>query len=155
MELLDGTIRMVRKIATELRPSILDDLGLIEAMKWQSQEFEKRSEIKIKFSSSVPDIAFADNMVIALFRIYQESLTNVARHAGATAVSTAIHQEDHRLVLTIADNGKGFDTGAIGNKRTLGLLGMRERAMMIGGHYDISSEPGKGTTVSITVPLKS
>lgn len=153
MELLDGTIRMVRRIATELRPSILDDLGLIEAMKWQSYEFEKRSEIKIDFNSSLSEVSFPNNVTIALFRIYQESLTNVARHAGATKVSTAIHQEDHRLVLIIADNGKGFDTRAISHKRTLGIMGMRERAMMIGGHYDIISEPGKGTTVSIMVPL--
>ncbi len=154
LELLDSTIRMVRKIATELRPSILDDLGLIEAMKWQSQEFEKRSEIKIRFNSMLPEIKIANHIVIALFRIYQESLTNVARHANATEVCTSITRRNHQLVLTISDNGQGFDTGNIASKRTLGLLGMKERAQMIGGNYEISSKPGKGTTVSITVPLE-
>ncbi len=152
-ELLDHTSKTVRKIATELRPSILDDFGLIEALEWQSGEFEKRSGIKIKFHSEVRDVPIGQRIATSLFRIYQESLTNVARHANATEVLAKISLQDDELVLTISDNGKGFDVTSSGHKKTLGLLGMRERTVMIGGKYEIVSMPGKGTTITVMVPL--
>jgi PAS domain S-box-containing protein len=152
-ELLDHTAITIRKIATELRPSILDDFGLIEALQWHSQEFEKKSGIIIQFNSVVPDITIEKNIAVALFRIYQESLTNVARHAAATSVTASIVLKDDQLILTISDNGKGFDVTKSSNKKTLGLLGMKERSLMIGGKYEITSAPGKGTTVLVTVPL--
>ena len=153
-ELLDHTSKTVRKIATELRPSILDDFGLIEALEWQSGEFKKRSGIAIQFHSALPDIAIEQNIATSLFRIFQESLTNVARHADATEIKVTIALQDDQLVLTISDNGKGFDVTGIGHKKTLGLLGMRERTLMIGGKYEIASMPGKGTTITVRVPLK-
>jgi PAS domain S-box-containing protein len=153
-ELLDHTSRTVRKIATELRPSILDDFGLIEALGWQSGEFEKRSGISIEFRSTVPDITIGRTIATPLFRIYQESLTNVARHAAATKIIVTIELRDDQLILTIADNGKGFDVTGISHKKTLGLLGMRERTLMIGGKYEIASMPGKGTTIIVIVPLQ-
>jgi PAS domain S-box-containing protein len=154
-ELLDHTSRTVRKIATELRPSILDDFGLIEALEWQSSEFEKRSGTKIKFNSTVPHIEIGRSVSTALFRIYQESLTNVARHAAATEVMVNIALKEGRLVLTITDNGRGFDITRIRDGKTLGLLGMKERTLMVGGEYEISSLPGKGTTVTVIAPLQS
>lgn len=153
-ELLDHTAQTVRKIATELRPSILDDFGLIDALEWQSGEFEKRSGINIQFHSTVPAITIGKSISTSLFRIYQESLTNVARHAAATKIEAAIALQDDQLVLTITDNGKGFDVTRIGNKKTLGLLGMRERTLMFGGKYEITSMPGKGTTITAKVPLQ-
>lgn len=150
--LLDHTIKTVRKISTQLRPSILDDLGLIEAMEWQSQEFEKRSGIKINFAAS-EFITEAKDVAIAIFRIFQESLTNVARHANATGVTANLEQDNDQLVLTITDNGKGFDINSIGHKKTLGLLGMKERTLILGGKYEIISTPGSGTEVIISIPV--
>ena len=152
--LLDGTIKTIRKIATDLRPSILDDLGIIEAMEWQSQEFEKRSGIAVQFSSSIPVIEIPGNIAICLFRIYQESLTNVARHASATTITTTFCQQGNQLLLTVTDNGKGFNAKDAHYKKTLGLLGMKERALMIGGQYRITSQPGKGTCVTLQVPVE-
>lgn len=153
VDLLDTMVKTVRKIATELRPSILDDLGLVEAMEWQGKEFEKRSGIPVQFVSTDESIAPDSNIAIALFRIYQESLTNVARHSAATHVDTRLELRDNRIILSITDNGKGFDTTGIAHKKTLGLLGMKERSLMMGGNYDITSKPGGGTTVLVSVPL--
>lgn len=150
---LDETIKTVRKIATELRPSLLDDVGLVGALEWQSQEFEKRSGIKTQFQSNLHESQIPDNVSIALFRIFQESLTNVARHSGGTQVISSLTQKDRNMVLVISDNGNGFDIKRIKAKKTLGLLGMKERVLMIGGNYDISSRPGQGTIVSVSVPL--
>ncbi|HEY6977702.1 MAG TPA: PAS domain S-box protein, partial [Chitinophagaceae bacterium] len=154
IELIDGTIKTVRRIATELRPSVLDDLGLVAALQWQSEEFGKRSGIKIEFNSTIPHISVAKNIAVALFRIYQESLTNILRHANATIVITTFYKENDRFVLKVLDNGNGFDVHKVGYKKTLGLLGMKERTLMIGGKYDITSVLGKGTTVVVSVPMQ-
>jgi len=153
MEMLASTINMVRKISTQLRPAILDDLGLKEALRWQGGEFEKRTGIKVSFSSSeiLPD---TKNIAIALFRIYQESLTNVARHAEATVIDTRLEYNNNILSLIVHDNGKGFDPQTIKSKKTLGLIGMKERTLMIGGEYNVSSTPGSGTTVTVTVGIQ-
>lgn len=153
LSLVDGTVKTVRRIATELRPSILDDLGLHAAMEWQSEEFEKRSEISCVFSSNVTEAEVPPDVATGIFRIYQESLTNVLRHSEATMVNAFLQIKDNILVLTISDNGKGFIEEDIGEKKTLGLLGMRERAHLLGGSYEITSKPGKGTSVLIIVPL--
>jgi PAS domain S-box-containing protein len=153
IQLIDGTVKTVRRIATELRPSILDDLGLIAAMEWQSEEFEKRAEIKSKFTSNVTSINVPTELATGVFRIYQESLTNVLRHSEATLVKAALQIKDAILILKITDNGKGFNASEIKNKKTLGLLGMKERTMLMGGSYEINSKPGKGTSVIIIVPL--
>ena len=152
--LIDGTVKTVRRIATELRPSILDDLGLVAAMEWQSEEFERRSSIKTKFRSNVTAITVDTNLATGVFRIYQESLTNVMRHADAGRVEASLFITDTEIRLTITDDGKGFIVEEIANKKTLGLMGMRERATLLGGTYEISSMPGKGTSVIIVVPFK-
>jgi two-component system sensor histidine kinase UhpB len=153
-DLLDETVQTIRKIASELRPSILDDIGLSAALEWQSREFEKRFHIKVKYNSTLSDIEIPNQVATVLFRIYQESLTNIARHAEAREVTTYFKQEGDALVLTTIDDGKGFTTNAARERKTLGMLGMHERALMINGELSINSEPGKGTTVSIKVPLQ-
>jgi signal transduction histidine kinase len=154
IQLIDGTVKTVRRIATELRPSILDDLGLVAAMEWQSSELEKRFEISCKFTSNLPVVNVHTDMATGLFRIYQECLTNVIRHAEATEVNAFLEAQPDQVVLTITDNGKGFDPADIVNKKTLGLLGMKERASLMGGEYSIESVPGDGASIIITVPLK-
>ena len=153
MELIEDTIKTVRKISTELRPSMLDDLGLLAAMEWQSNEFEKRSGITTTFIDFTGNKPIAAKFTTGLFRIFQESLTNVARHADAKKVVSTLAFENKQLKLTITDDGKGFVVYNIGSKKTLGLFGMRERTMEMGGNYEIKSDPGHGTTVFITIPL--
>jgi len=153
ISLIDKTVITVRRIATELRPSILDDLGLIAAMEWQSEEFEKRSEIKSIFSSNVSQLKINTDVATAVFRIFQESLTNVLRHSQATEVISFFRLENNIITLFIEDNGIGFKENEIKNKKTLGLLGMKERIQLINGKYEINGNSGKGTSVIITVPL--
>jgi signal transduction histidine kinase len=151
--LVDESVSFVRKLAAELRPSILDDFGLIPALSWHSKEFQKRFSIAVEFKADVDNLELPSNAATGLFRIYQESLTNVARHADAKKINSRLIIEDGHVILTIVDDGKGFNYVAKGKRRTLGLLGMNERAAMIGGSLDIQSSPGKGTTVQITVPI--
>lgn len=154
MSLLDTTIMTVRRIATDLRPSVLDDLGLIAAIEWQSEEFEKRSGISTTFISTMEECRYSSMISIGLFRICQESLTNVARHANASRVRISLEEQGNaNILLKIEDNGKGFDVGKIGEKKTLGLLGMRERTLMMGGQFRMESQTGRGTTLFVTVPL--
>lgn len=152
--LLDETAIAVRKIAAALRPSILDDFGLADALEWQAKDFEKRSGIKVHYVSELPDgIKIPKETITGLFRICQESLTNVARHAQATEVRIIVSLNNDQILMMIADNGKGFDVKKSAERKTLGLLGMKERTLMIDGKYEIDSTPGKGTTVIVTVPL--
>lgn len=155
LELLDGTIRIVRKIATDLRPGILDDLGLIPALEWQSKEFEERAGIKVTFQSNMSEIALPATVTTGLFRIFQESLTNIGRHAAASFVEASLIRKSNVIVLTISDNGIGFDTTQLGSKKTLGLMGMKERTLGIGGEYTITSTPGKGCTVIVSIPYST
>lgn len=154
--LLDETVRTIRKISSELHPSVLDELGLVAALDWQSMEFSKRFNIPVEFiaNKAAKNLQLNLNIATGIFRIYQESLTNIARHAEATLVKASLHYGKNIILVTIADNGKGFDTTKKGPKKTLGLLGVKERAYMIGGTVDIQSEPGKGTQVSITVLIQ-
>ena len=152
-QLVDQTIVTVRRIASELRPSILDDLGLPEALDWQSSEFQKRYKIDASFHSSLNGLSIGSDIVTGLFRIYQESLTNVARHAEARSVLGTLQLLDDLLVLQISDDGKGFDTLTAGHKGTFGLIGIKERALMMNGKYSIVSSPEKGTVITVSVPM--
>jgi signal transduction histidine kinase len=151
MEILDATVQAVRKISYELRPHLLD-LGLDDAMQWHLKEFEKRSGIKTSFSSPEEESALDDSIKTGLFRIFQESLTNVARHSGASHVHVELILESNHIILRINDNGRGFDMNEAAEKQTLGILGMKERAIMMGGNYNIESEWDQGTTVMVIVP---
>lgn len=147
-------IKSIRRISTQLRPAVLDDIGLVEAMKWQTEEFQKRFSIPVTaFFSDIPDNLQQD-IAIALFRIYQETLTNIARHAEATRVQVRLTHDQQRVSLEVQDDGKGVEEEIISSKRTLGLLGMQERALMIGGEFIFDSSPGKGTTIKILIPLE-
>jgi PAS domain S-box-containing protein len=155
LALLDTTIRTVRKIASELRPSILDDLGLVAALDWHAQEFGKRMGIPTSFETNGVDIDIPPAVSIGLFRICQESLTNVARHARATHVRICLLEEEDHVLLSIQDDGQGIDPQKINKKeKTLGLLGMKERALMMGGTLTIDSAVRAGVTLSIKVPIE-
>jgi signal transduction histidine kinase len=151
MEILDATVQSVRRILYELRPHLLD-LGLDAAMEYHLKEFERHSGIKTSFNEPKEDLDVNESIKTGLFRIFQESLTNIARHSEASHVYVDLVKEDKQLVLRIRDNGRGFDKQEIAKKRRLGILGMKERCEMMGGHFDIESEPGKGTTVTVTMP---
>ena len=152
-QLADSIIQSVRRISTELRPAVLD-LGLAAAVEWQVQEFQVRSGIQCKVRLLTREVV-ASNASTAMFRIFQETLTNVARHAKATRVEVVLQKQRDWLVLLIRDNGRGFDQADPSLSKSLGLLGMRERAAILGGRVNISSAPGKGTTVTAWIPLPS
>ena len=151
IEILDATVQAVRKISYELRPHLLD-LGLDDAIQWHLKEFEKRSGIKTSFSLPEEESALDDSIKTGLFRIFQESLTNVARHSAASHVHVELILEPNHIILRINDNGRGFDGDEAAEKQTLGILGMKERAIMMGGNYTTKSERGQGTTVMVIVP---
>jgi signal transduction histidine kinase len=153
MELINATITSVRKIATDLRPSILDDLGLMAALEWQGEEFEKRSGTKVSFVNKAGDLLVKPEVATAIFRIYQELLTNIARHANAELVTASLYIHENTLYFSIKDNGSGFNMNTIGNKKTLGLLGIKERTLLIGGAYEIKTKPGEGSETIISIPL--
>jgi len=152
LELADSIMESVRRISTELRPGILD-LGLAAAVEWQVQEFQAHTGIQCKVQLLTQQVV-APNVSTALFRILQETLTNVARHAKATRVEVVKQKQRDRLVLRVRDNGQGFDPEDPSISKSLGLLGMRERAALLGGRVNISSAPGKGTTVTAWIPLR-
>jgi signal transduction histidine kinase len=149
-KMIDGTISSVRRIASELRPSVLDDFGLIAAIDWQVKDFENRTRIEAFFRSDTNHADFDGEALTAIFRILQEALTNVARHADATKVNVEITDSNKSLTLEIRDNGMGI--GSAGKFGGLGLLGMEERARLIGAVLKIRNAPGGGTIVRLTVP---
>jgi PAS domain S-box-containing protein len=151
--LIDDTVKNVRRIATQLRPSMLDDLGLLSAMEWQSDEFQKRFHIKSDIETNLGNVKINPEKSTAIFRIFQESLTNVLRHSKATAVNTLLTIEDDVLVMSITDNGIGFNETEINKKQSLGILGMKERTIMLGGSYQISSKENEGVMVLVKLPL--
>src|SRR5260221_1190691 len=152
IDMLDGTVKTVRRISSELRPSLLDDMGLVAAMEWQLNEFEQRSGIKTSLSVPGVERQLPDSIRTGLFRIFQESLTNVVKHAHANHVRVNLQHTGDKIILSIEDDGKGYDKKKATGKRTLGILGMRERTLMMGGEYEINSSPGKGTTVLVAIP---
>ena len=151
--MLNETVNTVRRISSDLRPSLLDDLGLAAAIEWQLSEFEKRSGIVVKFESAELKAPSNINKTVstAFFRILQESLTNIGRHSGAKNIDVILELNEDYIELSIKDNGVGFDVENM-NKRTLGLLGMKERAKMIGGDYEIKSIIGQGTIITVRAP---
>ncbi len=149
---IDSTIQTVRRISTELRPGILDDLGLVAALEWQASEFQKRTGIKCEVVSEIGEAILEEDLNTAFFRIFQESLTNVVRHANATRVDVRIWEEDGNLLMEIRDNGRGIAEGDLANTRSIGVLGMRERAALLGGELTLTGAPGEGTTVRVRIP---
>ena len=151
--LIDEMVQSVRRISAELRPRVLDDLGLVPAMEWQAREFETRTGLQCEFTPPAADLHLPPELCTAFFRIFQEALTNVARHARATCVTQNLQTPAHHLILEIHDNGRGITEEEVANSQSLGLLGMRERALILGGNVQISGTPGQGTTVRVEAPL--
>lgn len=153
LAMVGSTIDSVRRISAVLRPVVLDDLGLIAAMEWQARTFESHAGIPCTVSSNIEKIDLDQMRAATLFRILQESLTNVARHAGATKVAVAFTQMDRLLMLMIQDDGKGIAENVISDHRSLGLIGMQERAHACGGSVTVFRSPGGGTVVTARIPL--
>jgi PAS domain S-box-containing protein len=151
--LLDNAIAAVRRISSELRPPILNDLGFGEAVSWQAGEFAKRSGIEVTLDLQAAALVHDDAMATALFRIVQESLTNVARHAAASRVQISLSADSDGLVLRVKDNGKGL--AADHNSDGIGLVSMRERTSVLGGQFSIVGSPGAGTTIEVRVPAEA
>ena len=153
IELIDETVKSVRRISSNLRPSILDDLGLIPALEWHSKEVENRSEIKVHFSTQMSEHDIPVAIATGIFRIYQEALTNAVRHSNAHEINSSLQLNNNDLILRVKDDGKGIDQFAKTNTKTLGLIGIKERTIVLGGKYEFKSEPGKGTELCISIPL--
>jgi signal transduction histidine kinase len=150
---VDRTIADVRRIASELRPSLLDDLGLVEAIAWHLHEFHERTGLAWHFHRAVPaGVPFGAEQSTALFRILQEALTNIARHAGASRVDVSVFLEPGAFIMTVQDDGIGISDDAQRLQGSLGLLGMRERAYRINGSVEIRRADGRGTIVTVRVP---
>jgi signal transduction histidine kinase len=153
MQQLDVTIQTVRAIATALRPSVLDELGLAAALDWQTRDFEKRTGIRCEWSVPAVPIPIGPDQATAIFRIYQEILTNVVRHAKASNIRIHLGISTGWLTLEVCDNGRGIQESALAGKNSLGLLGMRERAAQWGGDISFLGAEGMGTTVRVRLPL--
>jgi PAS domain S-box-containing protein len=150
--LIEGTIDTVRRISSELRPGVLDDLGLIAALEWQAQQFQSRTGIEYHALTNLESVELNRESATAVFRIFQEILTNVSRHSQATAIQVEQREDGDCFELKVTDNGRGITNEENSNTTSLGLLGMRERALLVGG--EVSIEGGKeGTTVIVHVPL--
>ena len=154
LNLVRDATQSLRKICTELRPGVLDDLGLGAAIEWQANEFASRTGIQCEVSIPAEDLALEADRSTAIFRIFQEALTNVARHAEAKVVRVFLAHRNGKVLLVVQDDGKGIlESDLAVSKGSLGLLGMKERAQACGGKLQIWGEPGKGTTVAVEIPL--
>jgi signal transduction histidine kinase len=150
--LIEVSIQSVRQISSDLRPAVLDHLGLKEAIQWEATKFEARTGIRCRLTWDVPHELGDRTRQLAMFRILQEALTNVARHAHAGAVRIGVRQRGSMLTLTIRDNGRGITKAERTGIESIGLLGMTERARLLGGRVSIAGAPGRGTTVTVNVP---
>lgn len=152
-ELLNTTVQSVRRIAADLRPGLLDDLGLSAAIEWHLSDFGKRTGIQTNFILANQHLNLPAEKATSLFRIYQESITNIARHAAATEVTVELMMDTAAVVMRVADNGKGFDASMIGKSKTLGILGMKERAEMMDGSFRIIKNSTGGMQIEVRLPV--
>ncbi|MCK5741101.1 MAG: PAS domain-containing protein [Chlorobi bacterium] len=157
--IIDIAIKKTRELVTKLRPEVLDNLGLIEAIEWHSQEFMRQTGIKLSLNNNLDDDVAAllkqdKDRAIAIFRIFQESLTNVIRHAKAKSVWVKLELTDNGIVLEVKDDGKGMKNKKSAKGKSFGLLGMKERALVFNGELEIESELGKGTSVTAIIPIE-
>jgi signal transduction histidine kinase len=148
-----AAIGSVRRICSDLRPSVLDHIGLTAAIEWQVHEWQEKTAIRCSMSATIDDGSVDFGRATAAFRVLQEALTNVARHAQATSVRVRLWTEGAQLRLEVRDNGRGIPAATIGESTSLGLLGMKERVLSFGGSVDIRGAAGEGTTVDVSIPL--
>lgn len=148
--IVEGSVRTVRNLTLLLRPSMLDDLGLIPALEWQGREVSRQSGLHVNISAEAVSDELPEDHKTCVYRVVQEALHNVVKHANATSVWIAARQEPHQLVLSVQDDGRGFDAQT---SRGLGLLGMQERVKDMGGTIQLQSKAGEGTLISIALPL--
>lgn len=153
MKTINKTIRTVRRISTELRPSLLDDVGLIPAIEWYVKEFQKRTRIKCEFFTDNRDINPDIKKSTVLYRVLQEALTNVVRHAAATKIKVSLSTKPDKLILKIRDNGKGITQNQISSSKSFGILGIWESLFSLRGKMEIKGIPDKSTTVKVSLPL--
>lgn len=152
---IDETILAVRRIATELRPGVLDTAGLLAALEWQANQFQTQTGIICEVKAGMKETHWDQDLNTAFFRIFQEALTNIIRHAKATKVEVRLAEAGGQVVLEVADNGRGISKVQIHNTKSIGLLGIRERAALLGGTLRIEGKQGKGTTLTARIPKKS
>jgi signal transduction histidine kinase len=153
LELVDRSIHTVSAIVTDLRPPALDQLGLIAALEWQAESFARRSGLRCRFSGTAAVDELDAGRATAMFRMFQEMLWNVQRHARATHVAVTVRRTGDRLVLSVRDNGRGLTPKQAHAPSSFGLLGMKERAALLGGDLVIDGAENRGTTVTVTIPL--
>ena len=151
--LLDGTVAAARRISSDLRPLMLDDLGLVAACEWLAHNFQQRTGVPCELVLGSGELDLADPYATAVFRVLQESLTNIAKHAQATQVEATLERGDGTVILTVRDNGRGFRVSDPRKQGSYGLVGLRERAFLLGGDIRIESEPGRGTCVEMRMPM--
>lgn len=149
-ELAERTMRVIRDISLLLRPSMIDDLGLVPALHWQAREVNRRTGMNVTVQAAEEDLELDDEHRITVFRVVQEALQNASRHAQARNVEVGVARRDGMLHLLVRDDGRGFDPA---RTRGMGLLGMQERAVRLGGRLRVSSQPGHGTTITVDLPL--
>jgi signal transduction histidine kinase len=154
-KLIDSTVQTVRKIATGLRPEMLDDMGLVAALGWQAKDFQKRTGIRCRVKLPPETTKLDIDVATTAFRIFQEILTNVARHSRATRVDIDLGVTDEQVGLEVHDNGVGIAESDLHGRKSLGLLGMHERALLFGGEVSITGSPGHGTRVAVTIPTRN
>jgi len=152
LKLVDQTIRTVGRIATQLRPGILNHLGLPDAIEWATEEFQTRTGIKCHLEMQEGGIVLDRERTTAVFSIFQETLTNVARHSGATELQIRLYRQNANTILEVRDNGVGIQPQHLIDTASLGIMGMRERALALAGQFEIAGRPGEGTIVSVSIP---
>ncbi|MBK6770235.1 MAG: sensor histidine kinase [Ardenticatenales bacterium] len=155
IELVDDTVRMARRIALDLRPSLLDDFGLAAAVEWQLEDFGQRSGIRHQLATDVDESAISPAVATAAYRILNEALTNIARHAAASAVDVRLATDGSHLTLVVRDDGRGITSEEQSGPHALGLLGIRERARQLGGRVTVVGEHGRGTVLTLVLPLET
>ena len=149
----DELIQKVHQLTANLRPGVLDDLGLAAAIEWQLQEFQRHTNIHVNLNSRLDDLSLDGERAIGVFRIFQETLTNIVRHAKATRVDVSLEMRGDQLVLQVHDDGQGISETDKSNVKSFGLLGMQERAHLLGGTLEVQGNPQAGTTITLVIPM--
>jgi signal transduction histidine kinase len=151
--LLDGSNQSIRRILSELRPGILDDNGLLEALEWLNRQFTAQTGIPVEFETRETELKVPEPVSTCIFRVYQETFTNITRYANASKVVASLTIGNNSICIAVEDDGEGFDMTSAANKKSFGILGMKERILALNGIFKLVSQPGKGTRITIILPV--